>query len=55
MGCAVEVDGKPLGQSAAESYLYRELTPGKQTITFRAKKLNSLRIDAEPGKLSYMR
>ncbi len=50
----VEVDGKPIGQTAAQSYLYRELTPGKHTVTARAENTDSLEIDAQPGKLSFI-
>ena len=50
----VEVDGKPIGQTAAQSYLYRELTPGKHTVTAKAENIDSLEIDAQPGKLSFI-
>lgn len=50
----VEVDGKPIGQTAAQSYLYRELTPGKHTVTAKAENMDSLEIDAQPGKLSFI-
>ena len=37
----VEVDGKPIGQTAAQSYLYRELTPGKHTVTAKAEQIKN--------------
>lgn len=58
MGAAVkmdvELDGKPLGQTAANTYLYKEVTPGKHTITSKAENTDTLEIDAKPGMLYYI-
>lgn len=58
MGAAVkmdvEVDGKALGQTAAKTYLYKELAPGKHTITSKAENTDSVEIDAKPGALYYV-
>lgn len=48
----VEVDGAPLGQTTAQPYLYRELIPGKHTITSRAENTDTLNVDAQPEQLS---
>jgi hypothetical protein len=50
----VAVDGKPIGQTAAKTYLYKEVTPGKHTITSTAENTDSLEVDAKPGSLSYV-
>ena len=50
----VAVDGKPIGQTAAKTYLYKELTPGKHTVTSSAENTDSVDIDAKPGTLSYI-
>lgn len=58
MGAAVkmdvELDGKPIGQTAANTYLYKEVVPGKHTITSKAENTSTLEIDAKPGTLSYV-
>jgi hypothetical protein len=50
----VELDGKPIGQTAAKTYLYKELTPGKYTVSSKAENTDSVEIDAKPGTLSYI-
>jgi uncharacterized protein YceK len=50
----VELDGKPIGQTAAKTYLYKELTPGKHTVSSKAENTDSVEIDAKPGTLSYI-
>lgn len=58
MGAAVrmdvELDGKPIGQTAANTYLFKELTPGKHTIVSKAENTDSLEIEAKPGTLYYV-
>ncbi len=58
MGAAVrmdvEVDGKPLGQTAAKTYFYTELAPGKHTIISKAENTDNLEIDTVAGKLYYV-
>jgi len=50
----VKVDGNPIGQTAANTYLYKEVTPGKHTITSEAENTDSVEIDAKSGTLSYI-
>lgn len=50
----VELDGQAIGQTAANTYLYKELTPGKHTITSKAENSDVVEIDAKPGTLSYV-
>jgi hypothetical protein len=58
MGAAVKmdvaIDGKPIGQTVANTYLYKEISPGKHTITSTAENTDSLEIEAKPGTLSYV-
>jgi hypothetical protein len=58
MGAAVkmdvEVDGKPIGQTVAKTYLYKELPPGKHSISSKAENTDTLEIDVKPGTLSYL-
>lgn len=58
MGAAVrmdvEVDSKPLGQTAARTYFFTEIKPGKHTVTSKAENTDTLEIDAIPGKLYYV-
>lgn len=50
----VEVDGKPLGQTAAKTYFYTEVTPGKHTITSKSENDDTLQIETVAGKLYYV-
>lgn len=58
MGAAVkmdvEIDGKPVGQTGAKTFLYKEVAPGKHTITSKAENTDSVEIDAKPGTLHYV-
>lgn len=50
----VELDGRAIGQTAANTYLYKEVAPGKHTISSKAENMDSVEIDAKPGTLSYI-
>lgn len=50
----VELDGKPLGYTAANTYLYTEVTPGKHTVTSKAENTHSIDLDAIAGTLYYV-
>lgn len=50
----VAVDGKPIGYTAANTYLYTEVSPGKHTISSEAENTSTLEIDAKPGALLYI-
>lgn len=58
MGAAIKMDvainGQPLGQTAAKTYLYKEVPPGKYTITSTAENTDTLSIDAKAGTLSFI-
>ncbi|WP_432239394.1 DUF2846 domain-containing protein [Herbaspirillum robiniae] len=50
----VSVDGQPVGQTAAKTYLYKELAPGKHVITSAAENTDTLEIETQPGVLAYV-
>ena len=51
---SVELDGKAIGQTAANTYLYKEVSPGKHTFTSKAENDSSIDVDAKPGTLLYI-
>lgn len=58
MGAAIKmdvaIDGQPIGQTAAKTFLYKEVTPGKHTVTSKAETTDSLEVDVKPGTLTYI-
>ena len=50
----VEIDGKPIGQSAAKTYFYKEVAPGKHTITSKSENTDTIEVDTVAGKLYYI-
>lgn len=50
----VEVDGKPIGQTAAKTYLFKEVAPGTHTVTSKSENADSLVIEAVAGRLYYI-
>ena len=50
----VAIDGHPVGQTAANTYLYKEVAPGKRVITSAAENTATLEVDARPGVLYYV-
>ncbi|MFH0794940.1 MAG: DUF2846 domain-containing protein, partial [bacterium] len=38
----VELDGNPIGQTAAMTYLYKEVAPGKHTVTSKSENTDVL-------------
>lgn len=58
MGAAVkmdvDLDGKFIGQTAANTYLYKEVAPGMHTISSKAENTDSIGIDARPGTLTFI-
>ena len=50
----VELDGQAIGQTAANTYLYKEVAPGKHTVTSKAENDSSIEVDAKPGTLLYI-
>lgn len=58
LGAAVrmdlELDGKPLGQTAAKTYFYTEVPPGKHSVTSRSENDDTLQFETVAGKLYYI-
>jgi len=50
----VEIDGETIGQTAVNTYLYKEVAPGKHTISSKAENTDSMEIEAKLGTLSYI-
>ena len=50
----VYLDGAPLGQTASRTYLYREVAPGRHTVTSRAENTVTLDVDVEAGALAFV-
>jgi hypothetical protein len=51
---AVTLDGKPLGTTAAKTYLYAEMEPGQHKLDSEAENTSSLTIDTVAGKAYYV-
>lgn len=58
MGSAVTMhvllDNTPIGDTAAKTYLYKEIAPGKHVITSLAENTDTLEIDAKAGTAIYV-
>jgi len=50
----VRLDDKVLGSTAANTYLYKEVDPGRHIISSEAENTDTLTIDAIKGKLIYI-
>lgn len=50
----VEMDGQQIGQTGANTYLYKEVAPGKHTFTSKAENDSTVEVDAKPGTLLYL-
>ena len=45
----VAIDGQPIGQTGAKTFLYKEVAPGKHTVTSKAENTETLALDTKPG------
>ncbi|GAA4494004.1 DUF2846 domain-containing protein [Pseudaeromonas paramecii] len=50
----VLLDGKPVGQTVAKTYIYKEVEPGKHSITSKSENTDTIEVDAKPGTLVYV-
>jgi hypothetical protein len=50
----VEIDGRTVGQTAAKTYFYLDVPPGKHTITSKSENDDSITADMVAGKLYYV-
>lgn len=51
---AIELDGEPLGQTIANTYLYKEVSPGRHQVTSKSENIDSLVFEARAGSLNYV-
>ena len=51
----VWLDGVPLGQTVAMSFLYKSVAPGRHTITSFGENTETLEVAIMPGTLAYVR
>lgn len=49
----VYLDGQKMGQTAANTYLYKEVSPGVHQVASQSKD-NAIQVTAQPGTLSYI-
>lgn len=58
MGAAIKmdvsVDGQRIGETAANTYLYKEVAPGKHTVESKAENTDKVEVDAKPGMLYFI-
>lgn len=58
MGAAVKmdvaIDGQPIGQTAAKTYFYKEVTPGKHVVSSTAENTDTIEVDTKPGTLTFI-
>lgn len=50
----VAIDGQTVGQTAAKTFIYKEVPPGKHVITSSAENTDTLEIEAKPGTLAFI-
>lgn len=50
----VQIDGKDVGQTAAKTFLFKEVAPGKHTVTSKSENTDTLEVDVKPGMLAYV-
>jgi hypothetical protein len=58
MGAAIKMpvilDGKVLGDTAAKTYLYSEVAPGKHQLVSKTENDSTLNVDVVAGKIYYV-
>ncbi|MHB1700861.1 MAG: DUF2846 domain-containing protein [Acidobacteriaceae bacterium] len=50
----VAVDSKPIGQTAANTYLYEQVSPGMHVVTSKAENTDSIKVDAKAGTMVFI-
>lgn len=50
----VSVDDTVLGRTAAKTYLYKEVAPGKHTVTSSAENTDTVEVDVKPGAIAFI-
>ncbi|MES2944364.1 MAG: DUF2846 domain-containing protein [Pseudomonadota bacterium] len=50
----VLLDGKNIGETVANTYMYREVAPGKHTVESKAENTDAVEVDLKPGTLAFI-
>ena len=50
----VQINGADIGQTAAKTYLYKEVAPGKHKVSSKAENTDTVEVDVKPGTLAYI-
>lgn len=50
----VAIDGQTIGRTAAKTYLFKEVSPGKHIVSSSAENTDTLEVEAKPGTLTYV-
>jgi hypothetical protein len=50
----VSLDGQIIGQTAAKTYFYKDVVPGKHTISSTAENTDTLEVEVKPGTLAFI-
>lgn len=51
---SISLDGQPVGRTAAKTFLYKEVAPGKHTVSSKSENNDTLEIDTVGGQLYYI-
>lgn len=51
----VELDGAPIGSTVAQTHVYREIKPGRHTLSSAVHNRATLQFDAKPGEIIFVR
>jgi hypothetical protein len=58
IGAAVKmdviIDGQNIGETAAKTFFYKEVVPGKRTVTSKAENTDTVEVDLKPGSLAFI-
>lgn len=58
MGAAVKmnviIDGQNIGETAANTYMYKEVLPGKHSVSSKAENTDTVDVDLKPGALVFI-
>lgn len=50
----IEVNGQNIGHTAANTFLYKELPPGRHIVASKAENADYVEVNAKPGSLHYI-
>jgi len=50
----VIIDGQNIGETAARTFFYKEVAPGKHTVTSKAENTDTVEVDLKPGSLAFI-